>query len=282
MRLLRYGPKGEEKPGVLGSDGRIRDISGAIGDLAGPTVSLAELDALRSYDLDQLPIVEGDPRIGCPLARVPNFFCIGLNYAKHADETGLARPSEPVLFSKAASALAGPYDTITLPKDSQKGDWEVELGVVIGRDAHNVSEAEALDHVAGYCVVNDVSERSFQMDHGGQWIKGKSSPGFGPIGPYIVTTSEVPDPQRMSIWLELNGERVQNSSTEDMIFSIAEIISYLSRFLALQPGDVIATGTPSGVGMGMRPQRFLRDGDELRLGVGDLGEQQTKVATYPG
>jgi len=282
MKLLRYGPKGDEAPGVLGSDGRIRDISGALNDLAGPTVSLGELDLLRGFDLDRLPVVEDGQRIGCALASAPNFFCIGLNYAKHADEAGMERPKEPILFSKATSALAGPYDDLVLPKGSLKTDWEVELGVVIGRAALHVSEADALDHVAAYCVINDVSERAFQMERGGQWIKGKSAPGFGPIGPYLVTADEVPDPQNLPIWLELNGERIQDSTTADMIFSVAEIISYLSRFLALQPGDVIATGTPSGVGLGMRPQRFLRPGDELRLGVGDLGEQRAKVVAYPG
>jgi 2-keto-4-pentenoate hydratase/2-oxohepta-3-ene-1,7-dioic acid hydratase in catechol pathway len=282
MKLLRYGPKGREKPGLLGEDGAIRDLSGVLGDLRGETVSLRELDALKAVRLDQLPAVEGAPRIGPCLADVPNFFCIGLNYARHAAETGAQPPKEPILFGKATSALSGPYDDVIIPKDSVKADWEVELGVVIGRHVEHVSEKDALACVSGYCVINDMSEREFQVERGGQWIKGKSAPTFGPVGPWLVTADEAPDPQNLALWLDLNGERVQNSSTSDMIFSVAEIISYMSRFMALRPGDIIATGTPEGVGMGMKPQRYLKPGDTMRLSVQGLGEQFQTARAYPG
>jgi 2-keto-4-pentenoate hydratase/2-oxohepta-3-ene-1,7-dioic acid hydratase in catechol pathway len=257
MKLLRYGPRGAERPGMLSEDGTIRDISGALGDLAGDAVSLRSLDALRSMDLAHMPVVEGTPRIGACLADAPNIHAIGLNYARHAAETGSKNPPEPILFSKASSCLAGPHDAVTIPKDSVATDWEVELGVVIGRRVEHVSEAEALACVAGYCVVNDLSERDWQMKRGGQWVKGKSAPGFCPIGPWLVTADEVPDPQNLPLWLDLNGETMQLSSTADMIFSVAEIISYMSRFMTLRPGDVIATGTPEGVGLAMKPPRYL-------------------------
>jgi 2-keto-4-pentenoate hydratase/2-oxohepta-3-ene-1,7-dioic acid hydratase in catechol pathway len=282
MKLLRYGPKGHEKPGILGQDGTIRDLSGVVGDLKGATVSLKELDALQAVRLDQLPVVEGAPRIGPCLADVPNFFCIGLNYARHAAETGAQPPKEPILFAKATSALSGPYDDVIIPKDSVKSDWEVELGVVIGRHVEHVAEKDALSCVAGYCVINDMSEREFQIERGGQWMKGKSAPTFGPVGPWLVTADEVPDPQDLPLWLELNGEKVQNSSTSDMIFSVAEIIAYMSRFMALRPGDVIATGTPEGVGMGMKPQRFLKPGDTMLLSIRGLGEQFQTARAWPG
>jgi 2,4-didehydro-3-deoxy-L-rhamnonate hydrolase len=280
MKLLRYGPKGSEKPGLLDADGRIRDLSAHSADFARAAVSLEALDALRRVDAGSLPVVEGAPRIGACLADVPNFLCIGLNYALHAKESGAEPPKEPILFNKHSSALAGPYDDVVIPKDSRKTDWEVELGVVIGAPCEHVSEKEALSKVAGYCVINDVSEREWQIERGGQWTKGKSAPGFGPTGPWLVTADEVGDPHTLDLWLEVNGERVQNSSTSDLIFNVAEIISYMSRFMTLQPGDLIATGTPSGVGMGMKPQRWLQPGDTMRLSVQGLGEQLQTARAY--
>ena len=274
MKLLRFGPAGQEKPGILDSDGNVRDLSAHVTDFAGQAVSLESLDALRAVDLSALPLVADPGRIGSCLASVPNFFCVGLNYAKHAEETGAQPPTEPILFSKASSALSGPFDPVIIPRGSVKGDWEVELGVVIGREALYVNEADALDYVAGYCTINDVSEREFQIEKGGQWIKGKSAPTFGPTGPYLVTADEVADPQNLRVWLSLNGKVVQDSNTDDMIFSVREIISYMSRFMKLQPGDIIATGTPSGVGMGMKPQRFLRPGDVMEVEVEGLGKQR--------
>ncbi|MGH1453648.1 MAG: fumarylacetoacetate hydrolase family protein [Paracoccaceae bacterium] len=274
MKLLRFGPVGQEKPGLLDGDGRVRDLSGKVDDFAGAGVSLAALDKIRALDVDALPVVENPGRIGSCLASVPNFYCIGLNYALHAQESGLPIPEEPIMFSKASSALSGPFDPVIIPRKSQKADWEVELGVVIGRDALYVSEADALDYVAGYCVVNDVSEREFQIERGGQWIKGKSAPTFGPTGPWLVTADEIPDPQVLDLSLDLNGETVQNSNTADMIFSVRQIVSYMSQFMQLQAGDLIVTGTPSGVGMGMNPQRFMKPGDEMVVRVQGLGEQR--------
>jgi 2,4-diketo-3-deoxy-L-fuconate hydrolase len=279
MKLLRYGPRGQEKPGLLDAQGRIRDLSAHVADLAGDSVSLAALDRLRGIDPAGLPLVDGQPRVGSCVASVPNFWCIGLNYRKHAAETGAQPPKEPILFNKATSALWGPFDDVTIPKDSVKSDWEVELGVVIGARCEHVTEADALKMVAGYCTINDVSEREFQIEKGGQWVKGKSAPTFGPVGPWLVTADEVPDPQALRLSLDLNGTTVQDSSTSDMIFGVAEIISYMSRFFALLPGDIISTGTPSGVGMGMKPQRFLKPGDVMSLEVEGLGRQtQTAVA----
>ncbi|MET4806001.1 fumarylacetoacetate hydrolase family protein [Limibacillus sp. MBR-115] len=279
MKLLRWGEAGEELPGLLDSKGRIRDLSHLIEDFGPHSLTEQGMDSLRAIDPEALPLVEGSPRIGACLPFVTNFYCIGLNYAKHAAESGMPPPAEPVLFSKASSALSGPYDPIVIPKGSEKTDWEVELGVVIGREASYVSEAEALSCVAGYCVVNDVSERAFQLESTGQWIKGKSAPTFGPTGPHLVSADAVPDPQALQVWLDVNGERMQEGDTSDMIFSVAEIISYMSRHMLLQPGDLIATGTPHGVGMGLKPPRFLKAGDEVRLGVEGLGEQhQTAVA----
>lgn len=277
MKLLRYGPRGRERPGVLGADGTLRDLSAHVDDLHGEAVSNVGLDRLRALDPDDLEMVEAPGRIGACLARVPNFYCIGLNYAKHAAETGASEPAEPILFAKATTALSGPDDDVPIPRGARKCDWEVELGVVIGAETHYVSEADALDRVAGYCVVNDVSERAFQTERGGQWMKGKSAPGFGPAGPWLVTADEVPDPQSLKLWLKLNGETVQESDTSDMIFGVAHIVSYLSQFLRLVPGDIIATGTPSGVGMGMKPQRFLQPGDVMELGVDGLGVQRQTV-----
>lgn len=280
MKLLRFGPKGQESPGCLDADGNIRDLSGKIEDFAGAGVSAPALDRLRRLDLEELPIVDPDTRLGSCLAWVPNFHCIGLNYARHAQETGAKIPAQPILFSKATSALSGPNDPVIIPKDSMKTDWEVELGVVIGAHVEHISEKAALSAVAGYCTVNDVSERAFQAEMGGQWVKGKSAPSFGPIGPYLVTADAVPDPQNLKLDLSVNGEIQQQSSTLDMIFSVAEIISYMSRFMALLPGDIISTGTPEGVGLGQKPQRFLRAGDVMTLGVEGLGRQQQSTIAY--
>ena len=277
MKLLRVGPVGQEKPAILDVDGAIRDLSGHVTDFAGPSVGFEALNAMRSIDLSTLPVIENPERIGACLASVPNFYCIGLNYAKHAAEAGMDAPKEPIIFSKASSALSGPFDPVIIPRQSTKTDWEVELGVVIGKVASYVSKADALSYVAGYCTVNDVSERAFQIEKGGQWIKGKSAPSFGPIGPYLVTADEVPNPQNLSLSLSLNGETVQNSNTSDMIFGVAEIVSYMSQFMTLLPGDIIATGTPSGVGMGMNPQRFLIEGDVMELEVQGLGRQRQQA-----
>jgi 2,4-diketo-3-deoxy-L-fuconate hydrolase len=279
MKLLRFGPVGQEKTGIMDADGQVRDLSAHVTDLSGPAVALEALDKIRTIDINALPVVTDPGRIGSCLSSVPNFFCIGLNYALHAKESGMDAPAEPIIFSKATSALSGPNDDVIIPRTSEKGDWEVELGVVIGKTALYVSEEDALDYVAGYCTINDVSERSFQTERGGQWIKGKSAPTFGPTGPYLVTADEVGDPQNLRVTLKLNGDTVQDSNTSDMIFSVREIVSYMSSFMELRPGDIIATGTPSGVGMGMKPQRFLRPGDVMEVEVEGLGAQkQTAVA----
>ena len=272
MKLLRYGPRGAEKPGVLDRDGNIRDLSGIIGDLAGET--LTRLDRLASVDLEGLPRVDGDPRIGACVGGTGKFLCIGLNYSDHAAESGMAVPSEPVLFMKASSAICGPNDPILIPRGSTKTDWEVELGVVIGKPAKYVDEANALDHVAGYCAVNDVSERAFQTERQGQWTKGKSCDNFGPTGPWLVTRDEIGDPQNLAMWLTVNGEKVQNGSTATMIYGVAHIVSYLSQFMTLQPGDIISTGTPPGVGLGFKPPRYLKAGDVVELGIEGLGQQR--------
>lgn len=282
MKFLRYGQKGKERPAILDDHGVLRDIGRMMPDLGGMTVSTAELNKIREVDPENFAAVEGSPRIGACLTYVPNFYCVGLNYAKHAEESGMDKPTEPVLFSKASSALSGPFDNVILPKNCTKPDWEVELGVVIGRHAEHVSEADALDYVAGYCTINDVSEREFQIERGGQWIKGKSAPTFGPVGPWLVTPDEVPDPQALALKLSINNEIKQNSNTADMIFGVAEIISYMSRFMALVPGDIIATGTPEGVGMGQNPQQWLQDGDSIELEVAGLGVQRQNVVAFPG
>lgn len=276
MKLLRLGAFGQEKPAALDADGQYRDLSGHIQDLTPCHMELGELDKLKAIDLNSLPVLPADSRIGCPLSDVPNFHCVGLNYARHADETGMARPDEPILFSKATSALAAPNDDIAIPMGAEKVDWEVELGVVIGKTASHVDEANALQYVAGYCTINDVSERAFQLETGGQWVKGKSAPGFGPVGPWIVTPDEIKDPQNLNLWCAVNGEMQQNSNTDDMIFSTAHIIAYMSRHMTLRVGDVIATGTPEGVGMGQKPQRWVQKGDVITLGVEGLGEQKQR------
>ncbi len=280
MKLLRVGPVGSEKACVVHDDGTYRDISGLVGDLGGETVSLRSLDAIRNYDIANLPVVDAGGRIGSCVASTPTFHCVGLNYRMHAEEAGMEIPSEPILFNKAASALSGPYDNVIRPKDSKKLDYEVELGVVIGEVTEHVSEADALSRVAGYCVINDVSEREFQAERLGQWVKGKSAPTFGPTGPWLVTTDEIPDPQTMRCWLKVNGEMRQDSNTSDMIFSVAECVSYMSRFMRLMPGDVIATGTPSGVVLGMEGQPWVQPGDVMEVGIEGLGEQRQEVVDY--
>ena len=277
MKLLRYGPEGHEKTGLLDAEGRVRDLSDHLPDLAGEAVSTESLARIAGLDPESLPLVDEPGRIGSCLSRVPNFFCIGLNYAKHAAETGAQPPKEPIIFNKATSALSGPFDPVIIPRGSEKADWEVELGVVIGRETLYVSEADALDHVAGYCTINDVSERAFQIERGGQWIKGKSAPTFGPVGPWLVTADEIADPQALRVTLDLNGERVQDETTGDMIFTVAQIVSHMSQFMKLVPGDIIATGTPSGVGMGMKPQRFLKPGDVMEIEVEGLGRQRQEA-----
>lgn len=277
MKLLRYGPVGSENPGILDDDGKIRDLSGHIDDLSGEALSDETLTTLRGLDLATLPVVEGDPRIGACVANVGKFICIGLNYADHAAESGMELPAEPVIFFKATSAITGPNDQVEIPRTSVKTDWEVELGVVIGKAAKYVSEEDALDHVAGYCVVNDLSERDFQLHRSGQWVKGKSADTFGPIGPWLVTRDEVADPQDLPMYLEVNGHRYQDGSTKTMHFDVATVISHLSQFMSLQPGDVISTGTPPGVGMGQTPQTYLKAGDKMELGIEGLGVQRQNV-----
>jgi 2-keto-4-pentenoate hydratase/2-oxohepta-3-ene-1,7-dioic acid hydratase in catechol pathway len=280
MKLLRYGPVGQEKPGLLDQSGQIRDLSAEIGDLAGEQLSPAALDRLRRIDPASLPLVGGTPRIGCCVAGVSKIVAIGLNYTDHAAETGSTPPAEPIIFLKATSSICGPNDDVIIPKGSVKTDWEVELGLVIGRTARHVSVADSLSYVAGYCVVNDVSEREFQMEHSGQWTKGKSADTFAPIGPWLVTPEEVADPQNLDLFTEVNGVRQQNGNTRNMIFRADHIVSYVSQFMTLLPGDVIATGTPAGVGLGHKPPLFLKAGDRVRLGVAGLGEQNQKMVAY--
>jgi 2-keto-4-pentenoate hydratase/2-oxohepta-3-ene-1,7-dioic acid hydratase in catechol pathway len=282
MKLLRYGPTGQEKPGLLDRDGKIRDLSGAVRDIDGETLAPASLDRLRRLDPASLPLVAGTPRLGPCVGSVSKIVAIGLNYRLHAQEAGAAIPSEPIFFMKATSSICGPNDDVIIPKNSQKTDYEVELGIVIGSLARHVSQSDARKHVAGYCVVNDVSEREFQIERGGQWTKGKSADTFCPTGPWLVTADEVPDPGKLALWTEVNGERRQNSNTGDLIFGVDEIVSYVSQFMTLLPGDVIPTGTPSGVGMGFKPPRFLKPGDRVRLSVEGLGEQNQRLVAYAG
>lgn len=280
MKLLRFGAKGTEKPGALDSNGVIRDLSTVTADFAGKSVSLEALDKLRDLDLSKMPEVDSDVRIGSCVADMPNFHCVGLNYVNHAKESGAPIPTEPVLFSKATTSLSGPYDPVIIPKNSTKPDWEVELGIVIGRTVNHIAEADALSAVAGYCLINDVSERAFQIEMGGQWVKGKSAPTFGPTGPWLVTADEVPDPQKLALKLSINGDVQQSSNTSDMIFSCAEIVSYMSRFMELRTGDVISTGTPEGVGLGQTPQRWLKPGDIMELEIEGLGTQKQEVRAF--
>jgi ureidoglycolate lyase len=282
MKLLRYGPAGQEKPGLLDRDGKIHDLSGAVRDIDGEALAPASLDRLRRLDPASLPLVPGTPRLGPCVGSVSKIVAIGLNYRLHAQETGAAIPSEPIFFMKAASSICGPNDDVIIPKGSRKTDYEVELGIVIGNLARYVAKADARKHVAGYCVVNDVSEREFQMERGGQWTKGKSADTFCPIGPWLVTADEVPDPGKLALWTEVNGERRQSSNTADLIFGVDEIVSYVSQFMTLLPGDVIPTGTPAGVGIGLKPPKFLRPGDRMRLSVEGLGEQNQSLVAHSG
>jgi 2-keto-4-pentenoate hydratase/2-oxohepta-3-ene-1,7-dioic acid hydratase in catechol pathway len=277
MKLLRYGLPGQEKPGVLAPNGEVCDLSAIVSDHAGPALLPASIEKLRSVDISRLPRVSGNPRIGPCVGSVGKFVCIGLNYSDHAAESGMAVPIEPILFMKATSAICGPHDNVVIPRGSKKSDWEVELGVVIGKPAKYVSEADALSHVAGYCVINDLSERAFQLEGTGQWVKGKSADTFGPIGPWLVTPDEVPDPQNLEMWLDVDGHRYQNGSTKTMVFGVAYLISYLSRFMSLQSGDIISTGTPPGVGHGMKPPVYLRSGNRMQLGITGLGQQNQNV-----
>lgn len=277
MKLLRYGPEGAEKPGVLDDAGRIRDLSAVITDVAGPAI--ADLGWAHGLDIESLPLVDGAPRLGACVAGTGKFICIGLNYADHAAESGLEVPPEPVIFMKATSAITGPNDNVVIPRGSVATDWEVELGVVIGKTAKYVEQADALDHVAGYCVINDVSERDFQTKRSGQWTKGKSCDSFGPIGPWLVTRDEVANPQSLKMWLTVNGVAKQNGTSETMVYGVAYLVSYLSQFMTLHPGDIISTGTPPGVGLGFKPPQYLKAGDVIELGIEGLGTQkQTVVA----
>ncbi|MGC4072283.1 MAG: fumarylacetoacetate hydrolase family protein [Nibricoccus sp.] len=279
MKLVRYGSRGAERPGLL-VDGVLRDLSAHVKDVGGDALLPDSLARLRALDAKSLPPVVGTPRIGPCVAGTGKFICIGLNYSDHAAEANLTVPPEPIIFMKATSAICGPDDDIEMPRGGAKLDWEVELGVVIGKPAKYVSEAQALDHVAGYCVVNDVSERAFQMEHQGQWTKGKSHDTFGPIGPWLVTTDEIPDPQRLPLWLTVNGHRYQNGTTATMVFGVRQVIAYLSRFMTLHPGDIITTGTPPGVGMGQKPPVFLKTGDTMELGIEGLGVQHQRVVAH--
>ncbi|BAN26379.1 fumarylacetoacetate hydrolase family protein [Caballeronia insecticola] len=277
MKLLRYGPPGQEKPGLLDADGNLRDLSGHVTDIAGNVLLPESLARLKALDHASLPQVAGNPRLGACVNGTGKFICIGLNYSDHAAETGATVPPEPIIFMKATSAIVGPNDTIEIPRDALKTDWEVELGVVIGKTAKYVTEDNAMDHVAGYCVINDVSERAFQADRQGQWTKGKSADTFGPTGPWLVTADEVPDPQKLPMWLEVNGHRYQNGSTVTMVYGVRYLVAYLSQFMSLQPGDIISTGTPPGVGLGQKPPVYLKPGDVVTLGIEGLGEQRQNV-----
>ena len=281
MKLLRYGPKGSEKPGLLDAEGQIRDLSGHVADITGAELSPASLKTLAAIDPTTLPLVEGSPRYGVPVNGVSKFIAVGLNFADHAAESNLPIPEEPVLFTKAVSCLTGPNDPVMIPRGSLKTDWEVELGVVIGSRASYVTEAEALDHVAGYVLINDVSERAFQIERGGTWDKGKGCDTFGPVGPWMVTSDEVGDPQNLAMWLDINGQRKQDGSSKTMIFPISTLVSYISEFMTLEPGDLITTGTPPGVGMGQKPEPvYLKAGDKIHLGIEKLGEQRQIVVAW--
>ncbi|NQW81668.1 MAG: fumarylacetoacetate hydrolase family protein [Polaromonas sp.] len=280
MKLVRYGNPGKEKPGLIDADGKLRDLSGVIKDIGPEQLSDAALAKLRRLKTANLPLVRGKPRIGCPVTGVGKFVAIGLNYADHAAEAGMPIPKEPIVFMKVPSCIQGPNDPVMLPKNSVKTDWEVELGIVIGTRARYVSQKDALTFVAGYCTINDVSEREFQIERGGTWDKGKCCDTFGPIGPWLVTRDDVPNPQKLDMWLEVNGKRMQTGSTKTMIFSAAKIVSYVSQFMTLEPGDVICTGTPPGVGMGMKPPTYLKKGDVVTLGIEGLGEQSQTIVPF--
>jgi 2,4-diketo-3-deoxy-L-fuconate hydrolase len=282
MKLARIGPLGSEQPALIDDDGQIRSLAGITEDISGHSLSEDGLDQLRAIDPSTLPVLRPDARYGACVGAVPKIVCIGLNYADHAKETGMAEPAEPILFMKATSAICGPNDDIIIPKNAEKTDWEVELGIVIGSVASHVEQKNSSDYIAGYCVVNDLSERAFQMDGTGQWVKGKSADTFGPIGPWLVTKDEIADVQNLNLWLRLNGKMLQNSNTKQMIFGVDELVSYVSRYMTLMPGDVIATGTPFGVGFGFDPPLFLKAGDRMELGVDGLGQQNQKTVAWPG
>jgi len=273
MKLLRYGERGAEKPGILDRNGKVRDLSGHVGDISGDSLTAAGLAKIAAIDIESLPLAAETGRYGPCVSRTGKFICVGLNYADHAAETGAAIPEEPILFMKATSAITGPNDNVIIPRKSKKTDWEVELGIVIGDEARYVSEADAMKHVAGYCLINDVSEREFQAERGGQWTKGKSADSFGPIGPWMVTRDEIADPQDLKMWLSVDGTMRQNGSTKTMIFGVSFLVHYISQFMSLQPGDIISTGTPPGVGLGMKPPLFLKAGQTIKLGIDGLGEQ---------
>jgi 2,4-didehydro-3-deoxy-L-rhamnonate hydrolase len=281
MRLARYGNPGQEKPGILDAKGQLRDLSAIVADISADVLTRGGLRRLAAIDPATLPLVAGTPRYGAPVAQVGKMLCVGLNYAEHAAETNTPLPEQPVLFMKATSAIVGANDDLMIPRGSVKTDWEVELGIVIGDVAREVSVDEALAHVAGYAVINDVSEREFQLEHGGQWVKGKSCDTFGPIGPWLVTADEIPDPQKLSLWLEVNGHRYQNGNTRTMAFGVAQLVSYISRYMTLMPGDVISSGTPAGVGLGQHPPTYLRAGDVVELGIEGLGRQRQQVIAHP-
>lgn len=282
MKLMRVGEFGQEKPAILDENGIIRDLSAHVSDIDGNLFSTGGVNTIAALDLASLPAVDANVRVGPVISKVGKFICVGLNYADHAAESGMDVPSEPVLFMKATSSIIGPNDTVIMPPKSEKSDWEVELGVVIGKEAKYVSEEDALDYIAGYCVINDLSERAFQLEQEGQWCKGKGCDTFGPIGPYLVTTDEITDSNELDIWLELNGERVQDRNTRTMVYKVPHLVSYISQFMSLQPGDIISTGTPPGVGLGFNPPKYLKEGDTMRLGISGLGEQQQSVERYKG
>ena len=280
MKLVRYGQLGAEKPGLIDKDGKLRDLSGVIADFTAEQLADEALAKIAQIDQATLPLVPGNPRLGVPVAFVSKYIAIGINYTDHAEEAKMRIPKEPIVFMKAVSCLCGPTDDIILPIDSKKSDWEIELGIIIGKKAQYISEEEALDYVAGFCVTNDLSEREFQIERGTQWDKGKGCDTFGPIGPWLVTRDEVPNPQKLSMWLDLNGKRVQTGNTKTMVFSVAKIVSYVSQFMTLEPGDIITTGTPPGVGLGMKPPLYLKKGDVMTLGIEGLGEQRQEVVAF--
>ena len=282
MKLLRYGEMGQERPALLDANGQIRDLSGAVDDIAEETLTPEGLARLEEIDPATLPLVEGEPRIGACVGHVGKLICVGLNYADHAAEAGMDLPPEPILFMKATSSICGPNDDIRIPRGSEKTDWEVELGIVIGKEARYLEPEDAMDHVAGYCVVNDISERAFQVERAGQWVKGKSADTFGPIGPWMVTRDEVADPQDLGLWLSVDGQKYQDGTTRTMVFGVAHLVHYISQFMSLQPGDIIATGTPPGVGMGQTPQTFLRAGQVMELGIEGLGQQRQRAIAWNG
>ncbi|GAB2781880.1 fumarylacetoacetate hydrolase family protein [Dyella kyungheensis] len=281
MKLCRYGERGAEKPGLIDGDGALRDLSGVIDDIGASVLARDGLRRLKAIDPSTLPRVDGTPRFGAPVAHVGKMLCVGMNYADHAAETNAPVPEQPVLFMKATTAIGGANDAVVIPRGSVKTDWEVELGVIIGEVTRYVDVNQALDHVAGYAVINDLSEREFQLEHGGQWVKGKSCDTFGPIGPWLVTKDEIPDPQKLNLWLEVNGHRYQNGNTRTMVFGVAQLVSYISRYMTLMPGDVISTGTPAGVGLGLHPPTYLKPGDVIELGIDGLGRQRQDVLAYP-